>query len=46
MSFLPRWVKDELQTFLKLFIPSVKFFRNGIESQKGHGEINVRARAN
>jgi hypothetical protein len=46
MSFSPRWVEDELHFFLELFVPSVKLLKDGIESQKGHGEKNVRARAN
>jgi hypothetical protein len=46
MSSLPRWVEDELQSFLKLFVPSVKLLKDGIESQESHGERNVRRRAN
>jgi hypothetical protein len=45
MSSLPRWVEDELESFLKVFIP-IKLLKDGIESQEGHGERNVITRAN
>jgi hypothetical protein len=46
MFSLARWVKDDLQFFLKLLIPNVKLLKDGIDGQKGHGEGNVRARRN
>jgi hypothetical protein len=46
MYSLPRWVEDELESFLKLFIPIIKLLKDGIESQEGHGERNVITRAN
>jgi hypothetical protein len=46
MSCLLRWVENELQSFLKFFIPNVKLLKDGIQSQESHGEGNVKTKVN